>query len=118
MQHMLTHNHTLPVIDVIFQNHLITSTRAGRALLDSGANANFIHPAMLGECKDFNYKLMHTNTRLSLALNMASIEDSTKSQEDVVNSSSSSSSNCRVVVNKNILANKIKSLLKMPQYNY
>ena len=106
---MLTHNHTLPVIDVIFQNHLKTSTRAGRALLDSGANANFIHPAMLGECKDFNYKLMHTNTRLSLALNMASIEDSTKSQEDVVNSSSSSSSNCRVVVNKNILANKISS---------
>lgn len=50
---------------------------------------------------------MHTNTRLSLALSMASIEDSTKSQENIVDSSTSSSSNCRVVVNNKILANKI-----------
>ena len=89
-QHMLTIDRSLPVIDITLQDIGWTRTLAGKALLDSGANANFIHPKTLGECNAFNYTVSSTNTRLSLALNTMSVDQSNKESQNVANRSSSS----------------------------
>ena len=74
---------SLPIINIFLQNQ--TATRvAGKALLDSGANANFIHPKTLGACDKLYFQKRSTNTRLALALNAASTaDDAERTYEDV-----------------------------------
>ena len=69
--HMCANNLVLPIANIFLQNQNMTLRRDGKALLDSGANANFIHPTLLGECADFKFNVTPTNTPLALALNTA-----------------------------------------------
>ena len=98
---MLTGDRQLPIIDIQLQDRRWIQNSASKALLDSGANANFVNPTTLGECEAFNYISQSTNTRLSLALN--AITSSEESSNVVVRSDRNLECES-AVVNKNLKA--------------
>ena len=79
VQHMLTPHANLPVINIYLQDKTRKERVAAKALLDSGANANFIHPSIIGEDnRQLAYTLTPTNIRLDLALNAGTVQEAGK----------------------------------------